>query len=54
MKTNLMHCLSLIYYVKHPLHVSGVFIARRQEVFTLDFQQLVRVMRLAAASHLDV
>jgi hypothetical protein len=45
MKTNLMHYLSLIYFVKYPLHVSGVFIAHRQEVFTVYVQQLVRVIR---------
>jgi hypothetical protein len=34
-KTNLMHCLSLIYFVLQPLYVSGVFIAHYQEVFTV-------------------
>jgi hypothetical protein len=31
-KTNLMHCLSLEYFVYQPLHVSGLFIAHQQEV----------------------
>jgi hypothetical protein len=46
MKTNLMHYLSLIYFIKQLLHVSGVFIAQHQEVFTVHLQQLVRVVRL--------
>jgi hypothetical protein len=46
MKTKLMHYLSLIYFVKQPLHVSGVFIAHHQEVFTVHVQQLVCVMRI--------
>jgi hypothetical protein len=39
-----MHYLSLIYFVNQPLHVSGMFIAHHQEVFTVYVQQLVRVM----------
>jgi hypothetical protein len=35
MKTNLMQYLCLIYFVIQPLHVSGVFIAHHQEVFTV-------------------
>ena len=27
-----MHCLSSVYFVYQPLHVSGVFIAHQQEV----------------------
>jgi hypothetical protein len=46
MKTNSMHYLSLIYFVKQPLRVSGVFIAHHQEVVTVYVQQLVRVIRL--------
>jgi hypothetical protein len=46
MKTNLMHYLTLIYFITQPLHVSGVFIAQRQEVFTVYVQQLVRVIHL--------
>jgi hypothetical protein len=46
MKTNLMHYLSLIYFIKQPLHVSGVLIAHHQEVFTVYVQQLVGVIRL--------
>jgi hypothetical protein len=30
-----MHYLSLIYFVKKPLLVSGVFIAHHQEVLTV-------------------
>jgi hypothetical protein len=41
-----MHYLSFIYFVTLPLHVSGMFIAHHQEVFTVCVQQLVRVMRL--------
>jgi hypothetical protein len=41
-----MHYLFLIYFVKQPLHVSGVFIAHHQEVFTVYVQQLVRDIRL--------
>jgi hypothetical protein len=46
MKTNLMHYLSLIYFVKEPLHVSGVYIAHHQDVHNVYVQQLVRVIRL--------
>jgi hypothetical protein len=68
MKTNLMQYLSLIYFVKQPLRISGVFIAHHQEVFTVYVQQLVRVIHLGewqlvgsgwiltrpAASHLNI
>jgi hypothetical protein len=47
METNQVHYLSLIYFVSHPLHVSGMFIAHHQEVFTVYVQQLVRVVRLS-------
>jgi hypothetical protein len=30
-KTNLMHYLSLVYFVNQPLHVSGIFVAHHQE-----------------------
>jgi len=33
MKTNLMHYLSSVYFVIHPLHVSGIFVAHHQEVY---------------------
>jgi hypothetical protein len=46
MKSNLMHYLLLIYFVKQPLHISGVFIAHHQEIFTVYIKQLVRVIRL--------
>jgi hypothetical protein len=42
-----MNYLSLIYFVKQPLHVSGVFIAHHQEVFTVYVQELVRVIGLS-------
>jgi hypothetical protein len=45
-KTNLMHYLSLIYFVNRPLHVSGIFTAHHQEVRTVYVQQLVCVIRL--------
>jgi len=35
-KTNFMHCLSSVYFVSQPLHVSGVFIAHHQEVHRMD------------------
>jgi hypothetical protein len=34
-KTNLLHCLSLVYLVSQPLHVSGVFVAHHQEVYCI-------------------
>jgi hypothetical protein len=43
MKTNCMHYLSSIYFVNQPLHVSGMFTAHHQEVFTVYVQQLVCV-----------
>ena len=33
MKTNFMHCLSSVYFVNQPLHVSGIYVARHQEVY---------------------
>jgi hypothetical protein len=47
MKTNQMYYLSLIYFVYQPLHISGIFIANQQEVFTVYVQQLVRVVLLS-------
>jgi hypothetical protein len=47
MKTNLMHYLSLIYFVIQPLHVSGMFTAYHQEEFTVYVQQLVHVICLS-------
>jgi len=35
MKTNLMHCLSSVYFVNQPLHVSSIFVARHQEVYCI-------------------
>ena len=31
-KTNLMHCLSSVYFVYQTLHISSIFIAHHQEV----------------------
>jgi hypothetical protein len=47
MKTSQMHYLSLIYVVNQPTHVSGMFIAHHQEVFTVYVQQLLCVIRLS-------
>jgi hypothetical protein len=38
--------LSSIYFVTQPLHVSGMFTAHHQEVFTVYVQKLVRVIGL--------
>jgi hypothetical protein len=56
MKTNQMHYLSLIYFVNQRLHVSGMYIAHHQEVFTVYVQQLVRVIcsRCLAAGRVRV
>jgi hypothetical protein len=35
MKTNLMHNLFSVYFVSHPLHVSGIFVAHHQEVYCI-------------------
>jgi len=35
MKTNLMHCSSSVYFVIHPLHVSGMFVAHHEEVYCI-------------------
>jgi len=32
-KTNWMHYLSSVYFVCQPVHVSGMFVAHRQEVY---------------------
>ena len=34
-KTNLMHCLSSVYFDNQPLHVSGIFVAHHQEVYCI-------------------
>ena len=49
MKTNLMHCLSSVYFVNQRLHVSGIFVARHQE-YTVYIQQLVRVVYIQYTS----
>jgi hypothetical protein len=46
MKTKWMHHLSLIYFANQKKHVSGMFIANHQEVFTVYVQKLVRVICL--------
>ena len=30
-----MHYLSSVYFVKQPLHVSGIFVTHHQEVYTI-------------------
>ena len=32
-ETNLTYCLSLVYFVNQPLHVSDIFVAHHQEVY---------------------
>ena len=32
-KTNLMHCLSSVFFVSQSLHVSGIFVAQHQEAY---------------------
>jgi hypothetical protein len=34
-KTNLMHCLSSVYFVNQPLRVSGIFVGNHQEVYCI-------------------
>jgi len=34
-ETNLMHYLSSVYFVNQPLHVSGIFVALYQEVYSI-------------------
>ena len=34
-QTNLMHYLSSVYFVNQRLHVSGIFVAHRQEVYCI-------------------
>jgi len=38
-----MHCLSSAYFVNQLLHVSGMFVAHHQEVYSI-YIQLVRVV----------
>jgi hypothetical protein len=46
-ETNLMHCLSSVYSVTTPLHVSGLLVAHHQEVtMYICVWQLVRVVLL--------
>jgi len=35
-----MHSLSSVYFVSHPLHVSGIFVVHHQEVYCIYIQQL--------------
>ena len=32
-KNNLIHSLTSVYFVNQPLHLSGIFVAHRQEVY---------------------
>ena len=34
-KTDSMHYLSSVYFVSQPLHVSGIFVARHQELYCI-------------------
>jgi len=34
-KANLMHCLSSVYFYNQPLHVSGIFVAHHQAVYSI-------------------
>jgi len=34
-KTNLMHCLSSVYFVNQPLQVSGLFVAHHQDIYSV-------------------
>ena len=34
-KTNKMQYLSSVYFVNQPLHVSGIFVAHHQEVYSI-------------------
>jgi hypothetical protein len=53
MKNKFMHYLSSVNFVTQPLHVSGMFIAHLQEVFTVHVQELVRsIVTRPAASQL--
>jgi hypothetical protein len=35
LKTNLMYYLSSVYFVSQTLHVSGIFVAHHQEVYSI-------------------
>ena len=35
-KTNSMHCLSAVYFVSQLLHVSGMFVAHHQKVYSIS------------------
>ena len=35
MKTNLIHCLSSVYFINQPLHVLGIFVAHHQDVYCI-------------------
>ena len=35
MKTNLIHCLSSVYFINQPLHVLGIFVACHQDVYCI-------------------
>jgi hypothetical protein len=44
-KTNLIQNVSSFYFVKQPLHVSGIFVAHHQVLYcVLYIQQLVSVV----------
>jgi len=37
-----MHCLSSVYFVTQPLHVSGICVAHHQQVYRIYIQELVK------------
>jgi len=41
-KTKMMHCLSLVYFINQPLHVSSIFLAHHWEAYCIHTQQFVR------------
>jgi len=54
MKTNLLQCLSSIYFVNQWLHVSGMFVAHHQEVYCIHRdadKSLARPGRKQARKH---
>ena len=38
-----MHCLSSVFFVSQPSHVSGIFVAHLRR-YTVYIQQLIRVV----------
>jgi len=40
LKTNSMHYLSTVHFVSQPLHVSGMFVAHHQEVYSISVKSV--------------